>query len=156
MSLISASDWEAYKDAINTIHHSFNQTKVIWKNKTSNFNRFGEDPSGQGGNFIDIELDVLVLSNYFRTWPINKTELIGEEDKQNMTLIINYKYLKDLGYVTDSDYFNFNPDLDRFLVKGRYYKAWGDIDVSYANGEPLLFYINLERDKTFTGNPLIP
>lgn len=154
--LMSTAEWEEYKKSINDIHNDFNQTPIIWRRKLSNFNRFGEDPSGDGGQYTDVNLSVLILSNYFRTWPINKPELTGEDDKQNLTIILNYKYLRDLGYTTQQGYFNFNPGLDRFIIKGRVYKPFGDTDVAYANNEPLLFYITCERDANMSGEPINP
>lgn len=156
MSLLSAADWQCYKDTINAAGDTFNKVPIVWRRKTAHLDRFGEDPKGTAASFVDVDLEVLILSNYFRSWPINDTKLTGEIDDENLTIMLNYKYIRDLGYTTAQDYFDFNPVLDLFFIKGRAYKAFGDIDVAYANNEPLNFWINAAREITPTGQVTNP
>ena len=156
MANLSSLDWQKYKDAINSAHTDFNQEDITWKRSTVFMDRFGEDPSGTGEVFQDVTLKVLIQSNYFRSWPVTSTSESGELDKESLVVILNYKYLKDNGYTTAENYFDFKPDLDRFIIKGRAYKSFGDLDASYANDEPLLFYLILKREKTDTGFAVNP
>jgi|TARA_R110000803_G_scaffold206272_3_gene273445 hypothetical protein len=156
MGHLSAADWQHYKDAINLAHSDFNQETLTWKRAEVFMSRYGEDPTGAGASFVDVPLKVLIQSNYFRSWPVTKTSESGELDKESLVVILNYKYLQNSGYITPNKYFDFKPDLDRFVVKGREYKAFGDLDAAYANDEPLLFYLILKREQTHTGSPINP
>lgn len=152
MSIISTSDWDDYRDAINQGSESFGQVPILWRRNTVFRSQFGEDPIGAGKQYTDTPIVALIQSNYFRTWPITKSTTTGELDKENLTLIINHQYLKDNDWLTVENYPDIKPDTDRFIIKGRPYKAEGDIDVSYANNEPVLFYIMLKRELTMTKN----
>ena len=156
MGNLSPADWIRYKESINQAHSDFNQEVITWKRAEVFMNRYGEDPSGAGASFTDIPIKVLIQSNYFRSWPVTKTSESGEVDKESLMVILNYKYLYDLGYITPNKYFDFKPDIDRFVIKGREYKPFGDLDAAYANDEPLLFYLILKRERTNTGYPINP
>ena len=156
MGVLSQADIQLYKDTINAAADSFNKVEIIWRRKTVHFDRYGEDPSGAGSQFTDVTLEALILSNYFRSWPINDAKVQGEIDKENLTIILNYEYLRTNNWVTPQGYFDFNPVLDRFFIKGRRYKAFGDIDVAYAHDEPLMFWINTEREIISTGQTTNP
>ncbi len=155
-ALLSASQWQLYKDAINAAGETFNEVPITWRRKTVHMDRYGEDPTGAGAAFVDVEIKALVLSNYFRSWPINDAKLVGELDEENLTIMLNYEYIRDNNWVTTDGYFDFEPVLDLFLIKGRAYKAFGDIDVAYANDEPMMFWINVAREIISTGQKTNP
>ena len=148
MALLSAADWALYKDTINEASDTFNKKPVTWRKTIYKLDRFGEDGDRQ---YDDIILEGLFLNNYFRSWPLTKTMDTGELDKESTVLILNQKYLKDNGYLNSKDFFQFSPGDDRFIVDGEFYKAFGDVKISQANDEELLYIIVLKREETPTG-----
>ncbi len=157
MGRILQSTWDKFKNIINGIHDDFNQDTVIWRRSkesrstTEPVYRFNEQEQNDATDYDDIPLQVLVAYNYYRTWPITKQTESGELDNQNMSLLINIKYLSDLGYLTAKGYFDFQPDRDYFIHRGIKYKGEGDSLVSQAKADPLLFQIILHREEVLVG-----
>jgi len=147
-----ASLWNKYKNAINGLAQAlFHQEKLIWMRLIENM-----DVNAEGINkvFEPIELNCLVGYNDFRVWPMDKETASGAIDTQNMYIILNKKYLSDLGYLNEHEYFAFKPGKDYFILRGINYQDSGDTDVAQAAEEPLLFFLILKRMESLTGEPL--
>lgn len=156
MSLISSAEWEMYKQSQELASTNFNKTVITHRKYEVFKDRFGEDPMGMGAQFVDYDIECNILSNYFRSWPMGDVKVSGEIDEENATLIIHYPFLRDNDMLTPEGYFDFDPARDEFIIKGRRWKAYGDIDVSYAHDEPMYFWLILKRYNTETGNPINP
>lgn len=150
MTGISNSQWNIYKNIINKAHDSFNQDTIIWRRHIRGFQRYGEDTKANE-NYNDITLKCLISYNVFRTWPITKETTGGDLDKENITLILNKKYLDDLGYLNADGFFEMTPGKDQFIHKGLEYQPSGETGVAQASTDALLFYIILARQETNTG-----
>lgn len=146
---ISTATWDLYKSIINDAHDTFNQDTVIWRRLVTNLDRYGESSSN---TYQDIELKVLMSYNFFRTWPINAETPSGGIDKQSTVMILNMQYLRDNGWVTTEDYFDFKPDHDFFIHKGIMYRGDGDTDMAQANEETILCQVILKRIDPNTGD----
>lgn len=157
MYKILTATWNRYFRAIDGVHNDFNQDIVLWKRSkvgistTESVARFNEQEQNESTDYDYISLSVLLDYNYFRKWPLTKETDSGELDNQNMAMLLNRKYLGDLGYLTSEGYFDFQPDRDYFIHRGIKYKAEGDTLVSQANSNPLLLQIVLHRKGVLTG-----
>ena len=151
MAYINPAQWQVYKNIINSAHKTFNQDILTWRRLTTGLQVFGEDDP-QNNTYEDIQLEVLITYNIFRTWPITQNTPDGLLDRENIVMMLNKKYLSDLGYLNADGYFQFDPGKDKFFHHGQEYRAMGETPVSQAGDDPLHFYIILIRQKTETGN----
>lgn len=152
MSGVPAAAWNKYKAIINKIAApNFNGDTLTWVRGLQTVTQFQEqeEPSG-----VTVDLKVLIGYNFFRTWPITERDQPGEQDNENMLVLINKKYLKDLGYLTPApnEYFNFRPDADFFIHRGIKYKSEGDTFLSQAYNDPLHLQLVLRREEILTGD----
>ncbi len=145
---LNTADWDRYKDEINNAHNSFNQVIMTWRRTVNRLDRFQEDTQVT----TDIELEVLLQGNHFRSWPINDTSDAGEVNKESLVIFLNIEYLNGEGHLTADGYFDFDAGLDFFIFKGLIYKPFGNTEVSYALDNPLLLQIVLEPVQTETGD----
>jgi len=149
--MLTAAQWASYKAIINRASESFNQDIVIWRRQTRNFQRHGEDtPSVPATE--DINLDCLIAYNIFRTWPMTDETVSGALDKENITMLLNKKYLLDNGYLNADGFFEIDPGVDIFFHHGITYRSAGETEVAQAGDDPLMFYIVLAREETPTGS----
>jgi hypothetical protein len=148
---ISPAMWQVYKNIINKAHDIFNKDIVTWRRLTTGLQPFGEDDVSND-SFEDIDLEVLITYNIFRTWPITQNTPEGILDRENIVLMFTKKYLLDLGYLNADGYFAFNPGRDTFIHHGQEYRAMGETPISQAYDDALHIYIILIRQKTPTGN----
>ena len=150
--MIGNLNWDRYKGIINDIHHEFNQETIIWRRFTHGLQRWGEGAESDK-TFIDIELKCLIGYNDFRTWPITEGTLAGAIDKQNMYILVNIKYLRDMGYLSTSRnrYLDINLDHDYFIYQGQKWIFAGETPVAQAKDEPLLFQVIVRVAETETG-----
>jgi len=148
--MITPTQFNRYKNLINKVDESFNKDTLVWRRASAaTIPEFFED--NLNDTYTDINLDVLVGYNYFRTWPVTKDTLEGANDEQNMVIHINRDYLTKLGYTTPQGYFNFKPEDDIFIHRGIKYRSFGDTFHSQAGDEPLFIQLVLKRDIVPTG-----
>ena len=148
--MISAAKWAEYKTLINSIGDDFNKDTLIWQRaQSASIPEYFED--NLHDSVVDINLEVLVAYNYFRTWPMTKDTIQGSTDEQNMVVHINRNYLLGLGYLTAGGYFDFNPEDDSFIHRGLRYRAFGDTFHSQAGDEPMFIQLVLKRHIIATG-----
>lgn len=145
---IKNSQWDKYREIINNFHEDAFRQEVTWERTLTNRDVHGEDRNIRRENII---LEGLVQYNYFRSWPINKTEIAGEVDKENVLIYFNINYLKKMGYTDDKGNFLFNRGYDRFIIDGVEYKPFGDSHAAQAKGETLFIFIILKREDIDTG-----
>lgn len=148
--LISQPEWAEYKSLMLDAHDTFNQKTITWLRRQVQIQRFGEDPQDNG--FVPIQLKVLLNYNYRRTWPISLTTETGELDKQSVQVYVNKQYLETLGFINDAGAFNYNPDVDRFIIDGLVWKPVGDTSAAQANSQDILISFILKREETITGD----
>jgi len=148
--MLSSAQWQIYKNVINSAHDSFNQDDVTWRRHTLGFQRYGEDLSNNE-TWTDITLKALIGYNIFRVWPMTKESIGGASDSENILMILNKKYLEDLGYLNSAGFFDMDPGKDIFMHRGIEYRSSGETEVAQAGDKPLLFYIVLSREETSTG-----
>jgi len=149
MDRIGALNWAAYEGIINDAHDTFNKQIVIWKRSLGGLDRNGEDNKTE--RFQNIPLYCLIDYNAFRKWPTDQSSETGDLDRQTELMFLNRKYLLDNGWINSDGNFDYDPAADRFIHKGKTYKASGDTDVSQDQTKPLLFQIILRREETPTG-----
>jgi len=147
--MLTADNWNAFRQAMMIAHESFNQQEVIWERMISNIDRFGED---SGLTTDSITLKGLVFYNYMRTWVISRPTKTGLADDESLVVILNKDYLSSLGYLNSNGYFQFNPGFDRFIINGIRYEPAGDTDADQAFSDPTLFYLILKREVRNTGD----
>lgn len=148
MAFIDPAVWQKYKDTINEFHEDAFQDSFIWRRSAGGIDRFAEDNLNE--IFTDITLTGLAQYNYFRSWPLTKTAETGNLDNENLTMLINNKYLLDLGYMNAEGYFDFTEEADQFIFRGIKYRSFGNTHVSQAGDEPLLTMLILKRDSKQT------
>lgn len=120
--------------------------------------RFNEDISTNPGTEEynpPIELKVLNNYNYMRTWPVTIITTAGESDPQSVQVFLNKDYLKGLGLLSPSGNFNYNPDLDRFVMDGIVYKGYGDTAASQHDGSDINYLITLRREDIPTSSLIV-
>jgi hypothetical protein len=149
MAHLTQADWDEYGDIINEFHEDANQEDITWRRMSSNLNRWGEDG---GETYTDTTILGLIQYNFFRSWAINKTSTTGELDKESVLVYFNTEYLRQSGWLTTGDQFDFRPGEDRFIINGQVYKALGDSQVAQAKEKTLMSFIILKREETKTGN----
>lgn len=149
--MLSTAQWQVYKNIINKAHDSFNQDSITWHRHIRGFQRYGEDTK-VNEHYDDIILKGLVGYNIFRTWPMTKETTAGATDKENIVLMLNKKYLEDLGYLNSDGFFAMDPGKDKFTHREMAYRAAGETEVAQAGDDPLMFYIVLKREESVTGD----
>lgn len=153
--MLTAQEWQDYANLINQFMQQDSAPKVIvWRRFVYNLDRYRED--GEGKNTVDINLNVLLNYNYFRTWPITFTTEAGEIDRQSVQVLINKEYLRVLGYITPNNNFDFNPDKDIFFINGKPHRSMGDTLVSQASSQDLIVSFIAKREEIQTGDPYSP
>ena len=148
--MISTSQWQVYKNVINKVHGSLNNDTITWHRYVRSFQRYGEDTKIHE-HFVDTALKCLIMYNAFRAWPMTKETSSGAIDKESIVLILNKKYIKDLGYLNSDNFFSMTPGKDKFTHRGIAYRASGETEISQAGNDPLMFYIILRREDSITG-----
>ena len=123
---------------------------VTWKFMTHRLDNFGEDVPKE---YAEDERSLLALIqyNYFRSWPLSKDGPSGEEDRQNILMILNIEYLNTQGWINANNQFTFNQASDRFVFDGITWKASGDTPVSQNFDNGLHFLIVLKREEQGSG-----
>jgi hypothetical protein len=149
MDLIGATNRAKFKSVMRDAHDTFNKAVLVWKRSApTTVSLYNEQ---EPVVYTDIDLNVLVGYNSFRTWPIVQQTNAGELDNQNMVVYINREYLGELGYLTSEGYFDFRPDQDVFIHMGIRYKCEGDTGLSQNQDLPLLVMLILRREETLEG-----
>lgn len=148
-NLLSNAMWAKYRITQNDHMDTHGQALIKWVRGDGRIQHFNEQEN-YSGNIV--ELRGLIGYNSFRTWPITAKDQQGEVDNQNMLLYLSKDYLRDLGYLNEFGYFNFNPDLDYFIHMGIKYKSDGDTPVAQAFDDPVLLTVILRREETLNGN----
>lgn len=151
MSKISIPQWNTYKKIINDAHDFFNQEEITWYRQVNNLQRYGEDSSTYS-NHTPITLKCLNAYNYFRSWPMTDETVGGKLDKESMVVLLNKKYLNDLGYINNDGNFDFDPGSDYFEFLGQKMTSAGETPLSQAYDEPLFIMLILKREPTPTGD----
>ena len=145
MPKVSNKAWSKYK---RTVQHFLEQDsgrqKIIWASHIDQILSYGEDSLPQ---YVFNVIEALCYYNAFRNWPINKSSVSGEQDEENLSIMISKQYLADRGYLDSNGYFDFNWAEDRFIINGIPYRPTGDTNVSQAKDEAIVFLIILKRDR---------
>lgn len=149
MGHLTQAQWDKYTTAINDFHDDAFQQDVILRQLITVDDIHGEDTNQRTEDFL---LKGLIQYNYFRGWPINQVRDSGEIDKESCTLYLNVKYLSERSLLNPENHLLFDPALDRFLIDGIVYKAFGDSKAAQAKGSTLLIFIILKREETNTGS----
>ncbi len=145
MPLVSDKAWSKYKKIIQDfLDQDTGRQKIVWAKHINQPLSYGEDSLPQYSFNV---IEALCYYNAFRNWPINKSSVSGEQDEENLSIMISRQYLKDRGYLNSSGYFDFNWAEDRFIINGISYRPTGDTNVSQAKDEAIVFLIILKRDR---------
>lgn len=152
MSHMTDADWQKYYDVINTWQQDAFQEPFNWFTAYSRTHNYGEDSNIRRWKVK--ELKGLIQYNYFRSWPMTQSTDAGEMDKESILLYINIAHLASLNALNEHSQFVLNPGLDRFVVRGRVYKAQGDSHAAQAKDRPLFVFIILKREETETAQDL--
>lgn len=148
--MLTALQWQSYKNVINQAADSFCQETVTWYRMTRNFQRYGEDNSSIPV-YTPITLSCLISYNTFRSWPMTENTPTGGLDQESILMLLNKKHLEDAGYLNSNGFFSMDPGNDYFVHMGLKYRSAGEIPAAQAGDEPLYFFIILEREETPTG-----
>jgi len=149
--MLTPLQWQSYRNVINQAAEGFNNDVLIWRRQTRSFQRNGEDDATVPAH-IDINLDCLIAYNVFRTWPMSDETISGMLDKENIVAILNKDYLRGLGYLNSTGFFDMDPGQDKFFHRGMEYRSAGETEVAQAGDDPLMFYIVLAREESATGS----
>lgn len=142
---ISDKAWAKYKKVVQDfLDQDAGRQKIIWAKHIDQMLSYGEDTLSQ---YVYYPIEALCYYNAFRNWPINQSSISGEQDEENLSIMISRQYLADKGYLNDNGYFNFNWAEDRFIINGIAYRPTGDTNVSQAKDEAIVFLIILKRDR---------
>ena len=145
MPKVSNKAWSKYKRIVqNFLDQDSGRQKIIWASHIDQTLSYGEDSLPQ---YVFNVIEALCYYNAFRNWPINKSSVSGEQDEENLSIMISKQYLADRGYLDSNGYFDFNWAEDRFIINGISYRPTGDTNVSQAKDEAIVFLIILKRDR---------
>lgn len=145
MPKVSNKAWSKYKRIIqNFLDQDSGRQEIVWARHINQPLSHGEDSIPQ---YSYIVIEALCYYNAFRNWPINKSSVSGEQDEENLSIMISRKYLADHGYLNSDGYIDFNWVEDRFIINGISYRPTGDTNVSQAKDEAIVFLIILKRDR---------
>lgn len=145
MPKVSNKAWSKYKRTVqNFLDQDSGRQKIIWASHIDQILSYGEDNLPQ---YVFNVIEALCYYNAFRNWPINKSSVSGEQDEENLSIMISKQYLADMGYLDSNGYFDFNWAEDRFIINGIPYRPTGDTNVSQAKDEAIIFLIILKRDR---------
>ena len=145
MPKVSNKVWSKYKRTVqNFLDQDSGRQKIIWASHIDQILSYGEDNLPQ---YVFNVIEALCYYNAFRNWPINKSSVSGEQDEENLSIMISKQYLADRGYLDSNGYFDFNWAEDRFIINGIPYRPTGDTNVSQAKDEAIVFLIILKRDR---------
>ena len=145
MPKVSNKAWSKYKRTVqNFLDQDSGRQKIIWASHIDQILSYGEDSLPQ---YVFNVIEALCYNNAFRNWPINKSSVSGEQDEENLSIMISKQYLADRGYLDSNGYFDFNWAEDRFIINGIPYRPTGDTNVSQAKDEAIVFLIILKRDR---------
>lgn len=150
MQLLSATQWASFRQAINAASDTFNNELIEWKHLTKKLDYFGDDRPGNV-EFETISLLALIQYNAWNVLPTDRINADGVTDRESIVIILNKDYLRGLDYLDANGNFKFNPDHDRFVVKGVIYKNMGDTQTAQAYDDTLLQYIIALKDELETG-----
>ena len=144
MGYVQDEAWEKYKQIINTfMEEDTAKQSFRWLRKVPMISEFGEDANIQ---YLPVDLEGLFHYNYVRTWPLTlRSSVSGELDNGDTVLYISKAVLEREGYINEYGYWDLNWAEDKFIVNGQVYQCKGDTQVAQAKGEPLLFFIVLQR-----------
>ena len=139
------SSWDRYKHIITSfMNWDAGRQTITWAKNVDQMLSHAEDDIPK---YFNIQIEALLSYNAFRNWPINKATVAGALDDENMSLLISRRYLEVNGYMTEEGYWDFNWEMDRFIINGIVYKPTGDTEVAQAKDEGLVFMVILRRDK---------
>ena len=145
MPKVSNKAWSKYKRIVqNFLDQDSGRQKIIWASHIDQILSYGEDSLPQ---YVFNVIEALCYYNAFRNWPINKSSVSGEQDEENLSIMISRQYLADRGYLDSNGYFDLNWAEDRFIINGIPYRPTGDPNVSQAKDEAIVFLIILKRDR---------
>ena len=145
MPKVSNKAWSRYKKIVqNFLDQDSGRQKIVWARHIDQILSYGEDSLPQ---YVFNVIEALCYYNEFRNWPINKSSVSGEQDEENLSIMISRQYLADNGYLDSNGYFDFNWAEDRFIINGIPYRPTGDTNVSQAKDEAIVFLIILKRDR---------
>jgi len=147
--VMTQQTWAKYINAINPYSDSVSEQPITWNHMVSNVDRWQE---GMTKEYEVRNMVSLVAYNTFRTWPVDIRTDTGIIDKEYCHLYLNMQYLRDNGWLTPNEAFDFNPDYDRFIINGQEYKPAGDTGTAQANIAPVFYILILEREESDTGN----
>lgn len=152
LSRVSSADWDMYAALMRDAHETFAQKPITWKQSKGGLDRFMEDNNTE--TFNSIPLKVLLEFNVRRTWPVDNEYDFGAEDDESILVIINKKYLDELGFINSNGNFIFDPKADRFIIDGFTYRSRGITDTSQNDKTALWVMIIVTKEPFKTGNPL--
>jgi len=141
MGYINNATWTRYKNILREFHDDAMQMDVIWKRSVTSRTRLTND-----AKTVDVTIQGLVQYNHFRNWPINKTEVTGEVDKESVLLYLNQEWLSEQGYLDINKQFKFDPGYDRFFIEGIEYKSAGESKAAQTKDDTILVFIILQRE----------
>lgn len=145
MPKVSNKAWSKYKRIIqNFLDQDSGRQEIVWARHINQPLSHSEDSIPQ---YSYIVIEALCYYNAFRNWPINKSSVSGEQDEENLSIMISRQYLADHGYLNSDGYIDFNWVEDRFIINGISYRPTGDTNVSQAKDEAIVFLIILKRDR---------
>jgi len=154
MGIVKQKYWDRHVALVNEYHDDAFQQKVIWLRTFKKYGRFADDNETK-----QEEIEILGLLNYnnFRSWPINKDEIVGQVDNESNMLYLNMAYLRGLddgAYVNAEGQFRFDPGTDKFKINGVTYSPKGDSQAAQAKDVVLFHFIILKREEQETGKSI--
>lgn len=144
-SFIPNKVWDRYKNIVTSfMDKDAGRQTIIWAKNVDQLLTHGEDYIPK---YFKIEIEALCYYNAFRNWPIDKATVSGELDEENLSILVTTDYIRDLGYLNENGYWDFNWSMDRFVINGIVYKPSGDTQVAQAKDQALVFMVILKRDR---------
>ena len=149
--IVSNKSWDRYKNHIKAfLDLDAGRQTIVWAKHVDQILSHGEDYTPY---YERVDIEALCFYNYFRNWPINESTVAGENDQENLSILISQDYLKNLSggkyYIDlgDGSYkIDFNWAEDRFIINGRVYRPSGDTQVAQAKDEAIVYMIILKLD----------
>jgi|Laugrespbdmm15sd_2_1035082.scaffolds.fasta_scaffold44597_2 hypothetical protein len=139
MELLSANDWNLFKDAIRDVTDTFMRKPVDYIKESASLDRFGEERQDRFEDAVTLEALVEYKGKDGTTTPA------GLVTREYVTLTFDLRTLAEAGVVTNG-VCDINEETSIFVVEGLRYRVLSAMPDAQARDENLLFIVTAQID----------
>lgn len=155
MKRIPNIKWDQYRKIISDfVEEDAGKKMITWRRYREVPTLFGEDQRVEP--FNDIQIEVLVAYNTFRTWPYQGETVSGEWDLRDAAIYISKNYLKEHNLINSEGYMKIDSVRDRFIIDGITYRTAGDTAAAQASDQDILMMVIIQREEVTNQDTINP